>query len=175
MRRFGRHWLARSLLCALAVGLVGCGPPPRPVPVAPAAPPPPSRVTPFTATAYSGGGRTASGTVPRSGVVAADPAVLPLGSRIRVQGAGTYSGQYVVRDTGAKIRGRRIDIYIPKHAQAKRFGKRTVKVEVIQYGSVRRVARAHTHRSHRHRSRHRRHRAAPNAVARNEGQPDVSD
>ena len=77
-----------------------------------------------SATAYTLSGRTASGAPPRHGVVAADPAVLPLGSRIRVRGAGAYSGNYVVRDTGRGVRGREIDIYVPHRAQAKRFGRR---------------------------------------------------
>jgi 3D (Asp-Asp-Asp) domain-containing protein len=67
-------------------------------------------------------------------MVASDPAVLPLGSRIRVHDAGAYSGEYTVQDTGAKIDGREIDIYLADDAEAKRFGKRRVKVEVLRYG-----------------------------------------
>ncbi len=107
--------------------------------------------TPFTATAYSGGGRTATGDVPRTGIVAADPSVLPLGSRIRVSGAGAYSGEYEVRDTGGKIRGRKIDIYMPERTHAKRFGRRKVKIQVVRYGTHRRrVHHVHHKRRHRH-------------------------
>lgn len=91
----------------------------------------------FTATANSVEGITASGTKTHEGIVAADPAVLPLGSRIRIYGAGKYSGEYVVRDTGGKVNGRVIDIYMPSTAEAKRFGRRKVKVEVLRYGGSR--------------------------------------
>src|SRR5262245_63766066 len=75
--------------------------------------------TPFTATAYSVEGKTAAGTQTHEGVVAADPDVLPLGSRIRVHDAGQYSGEYVVRDTGRKIQGHELDIYLANDAEAK--------------------------------------------------------
>src|SRR5580698_2993325 len=71
---------------------------------------------------------TAAGTVPHEGIVAADPAVLPLGSRIRVTAAGVYNGIYTVTDTGAKIAGRHIDLYLTSDAEAKQFGKKTVLV-----------------------------------------------
>src|SRR5262245_14045832 len=48
----------------------------------------------FTATASALHGITAKGTVTHEGTVAADPSVLPLGSRIRVSKAGPYSGEY---------------------------------------------------------------------------------
>lgn len=92
------------------------------------------RVREFTATAYCLKGRTASGTRAREGIVAADPDVLPLGSRIRVHEAGQYSGEYSVEDTGRLIDGRMIDIYIVNRAEAKRFGRRRVRVEVIHLG-----------------------------------------
>lgn len=82
----------------------------------------------YTATAYTTPGETASGKAAQAGLVAADPDLLPLGSRIRVSGAGKYSGVYTVADTGRKIQGREIDIYIPNNAEAKRFGKKRVKV-----------------------------------------------
>lgn len=110
----------------------------------------------FTATAYSGGGVTASGTRPHQGIVAADPAVLPLGSRIRVRGAGQQSAEYVVQDTGGKIRGHKIDIYLSTHRQAKRFGRRRVSVEVLRYGDGhrRRTCARHCTKYRRHKVRH---------------------
>jgi 3D (Asp-Asp-Asp) domain-containing protein len=95
--------------------------------------PPDDRGT-FMATAYSIEGKTASGTRAREGIVAADPKVLPIGSRIRVTDAGQYSGEYVVKDTGRAIKGRELDIYIADDREAKHFGKRAVKVEVLQHG-----------------------------------------
>jgi hypothetical protein len=68
------------------------------------------------------------------GTVAADPAVLPLNTRIRVYGAGRYSGDYTVEDTGAKVDGRHIDVYMPSAAEAKKFGRQRVRVVVLRYG-----------------------------------------
>ena len=93
--------------------------------------PPSAPSATFSATAYSVTGTTAIGMQTRPGIVAADPAVLPLGTRIRVSGAGRYSGVYTVADTGRAIRGREIDIFIPDLVAAKRFGRRRVTVEVL--------------------------------------------
>lgn len=102
----------------------------QPPPVASVPSPTPTKQR-FTATAFSVEGRTASGHETRPGIVAADPKVLPLGSRIRVSGAGQYSGEYTVADTGRAIKGHDIDIFIADTAEAKRFGRRTVEVEVL--------------------------------------------
>jgi len=59
--------------------------------------------------------------------------ILPLNSRIRVEGAGPYSGVYSVEDTGPKVAGRHIDIYMNTLAEVKKFGKKTVRV-VLRYG-----------------------------------------
>jgi 3D (Asp-Asp-Asp) domain-containing protein len=88
----------------------------------------------YVATAYSLRGRTASGRMVSRGLIAADPAVLPLGSRVRLEHPG-YSGEYLVADTGGAIRGRRIDIWTPSTSEAMRFGRRTVKLTVLSYGT----------------------------------------
>jgi 3D (Asp-Asp-Asp) domain-containing protein len=88
----------------------------------------------FRATAYSLKGKTEAGNRAADGIVAADPRILPLGSRIRVDDAGPYSGNYVVTDTGRKIRGHHIDLFIANHAAAKRFGKKTVRVVILERG-----------------------------------------
>jgi 3D (Asp-Asp-Asp) domain-containing protein len=134
MRRARRTWT----LLVIATALAGCGLGRREVAgVQPAAPAPrPARMQ-FTATAYTNEGTTSSGAHTRQGTCAADLAVLPLGSRIRVEGAGRYSGEYVVKDSGGKIDGREIDLYIADDAEAKRFGKRPVTVEVLRYGADR--------------------------------------
>ena len=92
--------------------------------------------TNYVATAYSLRGRTASGRMVSRGLIAADPRVLPLGSRVRLEHPG-YSGEYLVADTGGAIRGRHIDIWIPSSREAMRFGKRTVKLTVLSYGGRR--------------------------------------
>lgn len=81
----------------------------------------------FSATAYCLKGKTASGSGVRRGIVAADPRVLPLGTRINLN-AGSYSGSYLVADTGGAIKGRKLDIWIASCSEARRFGRRTVKV-----------------------------------------------
>lgn len=95
----------------------------------------PSAPMRFEATAFSTYGTTQKGTVTHDGVVAADPAVLPLGSVIQVTEAGARSGRYVVTDTGSKIVGRHIDLYIPDTAEAKEFGKKVVTVRLIVKGN----------------------------------------
>jgi len=86
------------------------------------------------ATAYSVEGTGASGKWPHPGTVAADRKVLPLNSRIRIYGAGRYSGDYIVQDTGGKVDGHHIDVYMPSQAEAKKFGRQRVKVVVLKYG-----------------------------------------
>lgn len=96
-----------------------------------ALPRPTPRLLAFEATAYSIEGKTASGAKTREGIVAADPRILALGSRIRVHDAGEYSGEYVVSDTGRTVKGQEIDIYVANDSEAKRFGRKNVKVEVV--------------------------------------------
>jgi 3D (Asp-Asp-Asp) domain-containing protein len=95
----------------------------------------------FTATAYSLRGRTASGQGVRRGLIAADRRVLPIGTRVRLE-AGSYSGEYVVADTGGAVRGRKIDIWMPSTGEAMRFGRRTVRLTVLTRPRAR--AAAHT-------------------------------
>lgn len=84
----------------------------------------------FVATAYSLRGRTASGRPVSRGVIAADSRVLPLGTRVRVE-AGSYSGEYLVADTGGGVRGRKIDIWVSDAREAARFGRRPIKLTVL--------------------------------------------
>jgi 3D (Asp-Asp-Asp) domain-containing protein len=88
----------------------------------------------FIATAYSVEGAGASGKWSHPGTVAADRKVLPLNSRIRIFGAGRYSGDYTVEDTGGKVDGDHIDVYMPSKAEAKKFGRQRVKVVILKYG-----------------------------------------
>jgi len=86
----------------------------------------------FTASAYSIKGKAASGSKSYRGTVSADPNVLPLGSKIRVSDAGIYSGEYTVVDTGRKVKGRVIDIYVSSVREAREFGKKQVEVEILE-------------------------------------------
>ncbi|RCW63062.1 G5 and 3D domain-containing protein [Saliterribacillus persicus] len=62
-----------------------------------------------------------------SGVVAVDPSVIPLGTKVWVEGYG-YA---IARDTGGNIKGNRIDVHMPSIAKAKQFGSRTVQVKIL--------------------------------------------
>ena len=85
----------------------------------------------FSATAYCFTGRTAMGHPVRRGLIAADPRVLKMGSRVYVS-AGQWSGTYLVSDTGGAIKGKKIDIWVPGCSEARKFGRRTVKVFAAQ-------------------------------------------
>lgn len=86
----------------------------------------------YSATAYSLRGRTASGKPVSRGLIAADLSVLPLGTRVRVE-AGSFSGEYVVADTGGSVKGHRIDIWTPTSREAMQFGRRAVKLTVLSF------------------------------------------
>jgi rare lipoprotein A len=87
----------------------------------------------FLATAYCRGTTTAVGTTVVEGIVAADPALLPIGTVIRVTGsAKPHDGVYTVMDTGAKIQGRHVDLYIADCGEAGRFGRQSVSVTVLR-------------------------------------------
>lgn len=85
----------------------------------------------FVATAYCLKGKTALGHRVRSGIIAADPNMLKLGSNVTIE-AGSYSGTYLVSDTGGKIKGNRIDIWMPSCSEARRFGRRSVMIYPAQ-------------------------------------------
>src|SRR5690606_26970220 len=89
----------------------------------------------FRATAYCKGTTTASGTAIRTGIAAADPALLPVGSVIQVESLGPrYDGIYTIMDTGPKVRGRQIDIYMWNCNEALAFGRRTLTINVLRLG-----------------------------------------
>jgi len=87
----------------------------------------------FIATAYSVTGTTFSGVLVNTGIVAADPEVMPIGSVIDVS-AGRHSGIYTVLDTGPAVKGQEIDIYIPEKPDALQFGRRKVRLRVLRFG-----------------------------------------
>jgi 3D (Asp-Asp-Asp) domain-containing protein len=97
----------------------------------------PSDPIDFKSTAYSETGITKSGLPVVPGLVAADPHVLPLGSWIKIDGP-LYSGIYQVMDTGRLVKGKHIDIYLPRTTSAINYGVRKIKVTVLKYGPIRR-------------------------------------
>ena len=89
----------------------------------------------FTATAYCKGETTAAGVAVRTGMAASDPALLPLGSVVRVQTAGErYSGIWTVLDTGPEVKGRELDLYMWSCNDALAFGRQTVEVTILRLG-----------------------------------------
>jgi 3D (Asp-Asp-Asp) domain-containing protein len=89
----------------------------------------------FTATAYCKGQVTSTGVAPRRGVVAADPALLPLGSVVEIDAReARLDGIYTVLDTGPEIQGHRIDLYMWSCNDALQFGRQTVSLTVLRLG-----------------------------------------
>jgi len=80
------------------------------------------------ATAYSPtGDRTATGTIPEVGTIAVDPRVIPLGTRLYVQGYGYGTAL----DTGGAIKGNRVDVFFDTEREADDWGVRDVKVYIV--------------------------------------------
>lgn len=89
----------------------------------------------FTATAYCKGTTTASGVNVRHGIAAADPQLLPVGSVVRVDKlAERYNGIYTVMDTGPKVQGRHVDIYLWSCNDALELGRRAISLTVLRLG-----------------------------------------
>jgi 3D (Asp-Asp-Asp) domain-containing protein len=99
------------------------------------APPLPGSRLAFSASAYCKGMVTTSGVAAQTGVVAADPELLPVGSVIEVDSLpGKYNGIYTVMDTGPAVQGRQIDVYMWSCNEALQFGRRPVHLNVLRLG-----------------------------------------
>ena len=96
-----------------------------------------SRALDVTATAYSYENRpemrTATGTVPRVGAIAVDPKVIPLGSKVYIEGANGkwIYGIATCEDTGGVIKGNKIDLYFDTVAECRTFGRKSAKVYIL--------------------------------------------
>jgi len=75
-------------------------------------------ITKYTCVELGGCAATASGLWPEPGMVAVDPAVIPLGSKVWVQGLGTF----VATDTGSLVRGAHLDVFSLSYADALDWG-----------------------------------------------------
>lgn len=83
----------------------------------------------LTATAYTHtGNRTFTGVYPRIGTIAVDPRVIPLGTRLWVEGYG-YG---IAQDTGGVIKGNIIDLFMDTKSECLKWGRRKVKVYVLE-------------------------------------------
>lgn len=81
-----------------------------------------------TSTGYALRGRTATGIQTAPGVVAVDPSVIPLGTRMSIPGYGIG----IAADTGGAVQGNTIDLWFPTTAQALQWGRRTVTITLLQ-------------------------------------------
>ncbi|MCF8563923.1 ubiquitin-like domain-containing protein [Alicyclobacillus tolerans] len=79
------------------------------------------------ATAYVAGGTTATGWSAQPGVIAVDPSVIPLGSKVYIPGVGIEHAE----DTGGAIIGNRIDICMATEQQALEWGRRTITIYIV--------------------------------------------
>lgn len=85
-------------------------------------------------TAYCNGcsGKTATGqnlrANPNMKVIAVDPKVIPLGTKVHVEGYG-YA---IAGDTGGAIKGNKIDVFIPEQSNALQWGRKNVKVTILK-------------------------------------------
>lgn len=88
--------------------------------------------TAYTANCAGCTGRTATGqdlkANPNQKVIAVDPNVIPLGSKVYVPGYGVA----IAGDTGGAIKGNRIDVFIPGQAQANSWGVKTLNVTILK-------------------------------------------
>lgn len=93
--------------------------------------------TTFESTAYTAYCSGCSGTTstgldlrsnPNQRVVAVDPRVIPLGSKIEIKGMGTYTAA----DIGGAIKGRKIDIFMPSRSDALAWGRRNIQLRIIE-------------------------------------------
>lgn len=62
--------------------------------------------------------------------MAVDSRVIELGSKLWIEGVG----EVVAADTGGVIKGNRIDIYMKRHEEAVKWGRRVVRVKVFKGG-----------------------------------------
>jgi len=87
--------------------------------------------TEVTITAYCLRGTTRRDNPVRPGIVAADPRVFPLGSRVELWVGKRYLGRFLVDDTGAAIKGKKLDVWTPACREARRFGRRKGKAMLV--------------------------------------------
>ena len=88
----------------------------------------------FVATGYSSNDPvqgtnniTATGKEIKKGMIAVDPKIIPLGTRVEIKDLGIFTAE----DTGGKIRGNRIDIYFETKEKARKFGRQTIWVRLL--------------------------------------------
>ena len=110
-----------------AIAVASPAPPLAPVEMAaPIVTPSGERTLTVSATGYTIRGRTSTGIPTAPGVVAVDPSVIPLGTRLTIPGYGVG----IAADTGGAVQGNTIDVWFPTKAQALQWGRRVVTVTI---------------------------------------------
>ncbi len=105
-----------------------------------------SKVITVTATAYDlsyescgkrpgdrGYGITASGRKAARGIIAVDPSVIPMGSKLYIESLDSSAdyGYAIAGDKGGAIKGNRIDLFMDTRSEALRWGRRNVRVYIL--------------------------------------------
>ena len=80
------------------------------------------------ATAYSGGGKTATGTVPKWGTIAVDPKVIPYRTKVYIP---QFNKTFIAEDCGGAIKGNKIDIYMNSKQECINWGRRTIDIYIV--------------------------------------------
>ncbi|QHA90043.1 G5 and 3D domain-containing protein [Bacillus sp. N1-1] len=87
--------------------------------------------TAYTANCTGCSGITSTGfnlkSNPNAKVIAVDPSVIPLGSKVFVEGYGTA----IAADTGGAIKGNKIDVFFSSKSQAYAWGNKTVQITIL--------------------------------------------
>jgi 3D (Asp-Asp-Asp) domain-containing protein len=122
VRRGTRRW-GSALVAVLAGTLVGAGGSALGQPQAPQ-----TYRLEVDAVAYYLPGKTVLGLPVRKGVVAVDPKLIPLGTKLHVPGYGPG----LAADVGTAIKGRVIDLWFPTTAKARSWGRRTVTITIYR-------------------------------------------
>ena len=81
-----------------------------------------------SATAYSGGVITATGTRPRWGTIAVDPRIIPYGTKVYIP---KFNMTFVAEDCGGGIKGSRIDIFMNSSVECYNWGVRSIEVYIV--------------------------------------------
>ena len=81
-----------------------------------------------------GFGITATGARVKKGIIAVDPSVIPLGTRVYVEvpGAAADYGYAVAADVGGAVKGNKIDVYLETNGEVRKWGVRKVKVYILK-------------------------------------------
>ena len=80
------------------------------------------------ATSYTGKQLTYLGTQARYGVIATDPKVIPLGSKVYIP---YFDKVFIAEDTGSAIKGNKIDIWLPTYKEAMNWGIRNIDIIIL--------------------------------------------